>query len=60
MEEKSIVFNEAELFALQEMIDMKKILNEPDDIRKTVMLAVYHKVQNALEEIAYGTDKAAE
>lgn len=60
MEEKSIVFNEAELFALQEMVDMKNILSESDDIRKTVMLAAYRKIQNALEEIAYGTDKTAE
>lgn len=60
MEEKIIVFNEAELFALQEMVDMKNILSESDDIRKTVMLAVYRKIQNALEEIAYGTDKTAE
>lgn len=60
MEEKSIIFNEAELFALQEIVDIEKIRSEPDDIRKTVMLAVYHKIQNALEEIAYGTDKTAE
>ena len=56
MEEKSIVFNEAELFALQEMVDMKNILSESDDIRKTVMLAAYRKIQNALEEIAYGAN----
>ena len=60
MEEKSIVFNEAELFALQEMVDMKNILSESDDIRKTVMLAAYRKIQNALEEIAYGTNQTAE
>lgn len=60
MNRKSIVFDEAELFALQEMISRKKILDEPDDIRKAVMLSVYDKIQDALEEIAYGTDKAAE
>lgn len=60
MEEKSIIFNEAELFALQEMVDIEKIRSESDDIRKTVMLSVYHKIQNALEEITYGTDKTAE
>lgn len=60
MNRKSIVFNEAELFALQEMISRKKILDEPDDIRKTVMLSVYDKIQDALEETTYGPDKAAE
>lgn len=60
MNRKSIVFDEAELFALQEMIGRKKILDEPDDIRKTVMLSVYDKIQDALEETTYGTDKTTE